>query len=241
MVTGKKKKKSFSLEWLLSFPRRASGDSVGKEPDCNAVDTGSIPGSGISSGEGNDNPLQYSFLENPMDTGQREPGSSPWGPKSLTGLSDWITQESLDIILLGLWWEAYEKEKLEARGPEWEEPMTLWRFSLHSPWGMITSPSDCVPRFFVWFWYIRCHDTVTLTLDKRNIQHQGSDRIGEPRLVGWLWWGGQTLLMRQRRLINIRQGVWAPAKTAELVSQPTVKTQRPGSVLLIRQMKPGRQ
>lgn len=37
---------------------------------------------------------------------------------------------------------------------------------------------------------------------------------------------------------KIRQGVWALAKTAELVSQPTVKTQRPGSVLLIRQMKP---
>ena len=30
-------------------------------------DTGSIPGSGRSLGEGNDNPLQYSCLENPMD------------------------------------------------------------------------------------------------------------------------------------------------------------------------------
>jgi len=28
-----------------------------------------IPGSGRSSGEGNGNPLQYSFLENPMDGG----------------------------------------------------------------------------------------------------------------------------------------------------------------------------
>ena len=28
-----------------------------------------IPGSGRSSGEGNDNPLQYSCLGNPMDTG----------------------------------------------------------------------------------------------------------------------------------------------------------------------------
>ena len=52
----------------------------GKESACfvgDIGDAGSIPGSGISSGEGNDNPLQYSFLENPMDTGQREPGSSP--------------------------------------------------------------------------------------------------------------------------------------------------------------------
>ena len=34
-----------------------------------AKDTGSIPGSGRSPGEGNDNPLQYSCLENPMDGG----------------------------------------------------------------------------------------------------------------------------------------------------------------------------
>ena len=30
---------------------------------------GSIPGSGRSPGEGNGNPLQYSYLENPMDRG----------------------------------------------------------------------------------------------------------------------------------------------------------------------------
>ena len=43
-----------------------------KESTCNAGDTGdlcSIPGSGISSGEGNDNPLQCSCLENPMGRG----------------------------------------------------------------------------------------------------------------------------------------------------------------------------
>ena len=43
--------------------------SVGKESACNAGDMGSIPGSGRSPGEGNDNPLQYSCLENPMDRG----------------------------------------------------------------------------------------------------------------------------------------------------------------------------
>ena len=35
----------------------------------NAGDTGSIPGSGRSPGEGNGNPLQYSCLGNPMDGG----------------------------------------------------------------------------------------------------------------------------------------------------------------------------
>ena len=33
----------------------------------NAGDLGSIPGSGRSPGKGNDNPLQYSCLENSMD------------------------------------------------------------------------------------------------------------------------------------------------------------------------------
>ena len=32
-------------------------------------DVGSIPGLGRSPGEGNGNPLQYSYLENPMDRG----------------------------------------------------------------------------------------------------------------------------------------------------------------------------
>ena len=35
----------------------------------NAGDTGSISGSGRSLGEGNENPLQYSCLENPMERG----------------------------------------------------------------------------------------------------------------------------------------------------------------------------
>ena len=34
-----------------------------------AGDLGSIPGSGTSPGEGNGNPLQYSCLENSMDSG----------------------------------------------------------------------------------------------------------------------------------------------------------------------------
>ena len=47
----------------LIFP----GGSNGKESACNAGDTGSIPGLGKSSGEGNGYPLQYSGLENSMD------------------------------------------------------------------------------------------------------------------------------------------------------------------------------
>ena len=46
---------------ILGFP----GGSDGKESACNAGDLGSIPGLG----EGKDNPLQYSGLENSMDRG----------------------------------------------------------------------------------------------------------------------------------------------------------------------------
>ena len=38
-----------------------------KNLPANAGDRGLIPGSGRSPGEGNDNPLHYSYLENPMD------------------------------------------------------------------------------------------------------------------------------------------------------------------------------
>ena len=41
--------------------------SVGKESARNAGDLGLIPGLGRSPRERNGNPLQYSFLENPMD------------------------------------------------------------------------------------------------------------------------------------------------------------------------------
>ena len=45
------------------------GGSDGKESACSAGDLCLIPGLGRSPGEGNGNPLQCSFLENPMDRG----------------------------------------------------------------------------------------------------------------------------------------------------------------------------
>ena len=41
----------------------------GKESACNVGHPGLIPGLGRSPGEGNGNPLQYSWLENPTDGG----------------------------------------------------------------------------------------------------------------------------------------------------------------------------
>ena len=45
------------------------GGPDGKESACDAGDPGSIPGLGMSPGEGNGNPLQYSCLQNSMDRG----------------------------------------------------------------------------------------------------------------------------------------------------------------------------
>ena len=48
------------------------GGSVGKEFTCNVRDKGDvglIPGLGRSPGGGHGYPLQYSYLENPMDRG----------------------------------------------------------------------------------------------------------------------------------------------------------------------------
>jgi len=53
----------------------------GKESACNAGDAGSIPG------RGNGNPLQYSFLGNPMDRGVGQ-ATFHGAPKSQTQLSD---------------------------------------------------------------------------------------------------------------------------------------------------------
>ena len=54
-----------TTELVILFPN----GSDGKESACNGGDSGSIPGSGRSPGEGHGNPLQCSCLENSMDRG----------------------------------------------------------------------------------------------------------------------------------------------------------------------------
>ena len=73
--------------------------SDGKESTCSVGDPGSIPGSGRSPGEGNDNPLQCSCLENPMNRGSLV-GYSPWGHKE-SDTTEWLRlslPESLHTI-----------------------------------------------------------------------------------------------------------------------------------------------
>ena len=64
----------FFFNW--TFP----GGSVGKESACNAGDTGSIPGSGRSPGEGNGN-LLSGFLPGKFLGQRRWAGHSSWGHK----------------------------------------------------------------------------------------------------------------------------------------------------------------
>ena len=54
---------------LYTFKLGFPGGSDGKESACNEGDLGSTPRLGTPPREGNDNPLQYSCLENPMDKG----------------------------------------------------------------------------------------------------------------------------------------------------------------------------
>ena len=59
--------------------------SVIKNPPANAGDTGSIPGSGRSPGEGTSNPLQYSCWEIPW--------TEETGRLQSMGWHDWVTQQ----------------------------------------------------------------------------------------------------------------------------------------------------
>ena len=59
----------YKIKIKKKIPFTNPSGSVSKESDYNAGDPGLIPGSGRSSGEGNGNPPQYSYLENSMDRG----------------------------------------------------------------------------------------------------------------------------------------------------------------------------
>ena len=55
--------------FYIYLKNRAQGGSEVKASAWNAGDPGSIPGSERFPGEGHGTPLQYSRLENPMDSG----------------------------------------------------------------------------------------------------------------------------------------------------------------------------
>ena len=102
------------LPWCLrKLPGGFPDNSVGKESTCNAGDSGSIPASGRSTGEGIGYPLQYSWaslvaqlVKNPLysvgDLGSipglgRSPGEGKGYPLQYSGL-----ENSMDSIVCGV-------------------------------------------------------------------------------------------------------------------------------------------
>ena len=82
------------LWWLSPF----QSGSEGKASACKAEDPGLIPGSGRSPGEGNGNPLQYSWVENSMD------GEAWWATvhgvaKSWTWLSNFTLLQTMVKVM----------------------------------------------------------------------------------------------------------------------------------------------
>ena len=67
------------------------GSSAGKESACNAGDLSSIPGLGRHPGEGKGYSLQYSGLENSVD--------SPWGHKDLD-MTERLSVQSIQCICM---------------------------------------------------------------------------------------------------------------------------------------------
>ena len=93
----------FFSKWDLFFPPYLGkfgfpGGSDGKESIYNVGDLGLIPGLGRSPGGGNDNPLQYSWFENPH--GQIIHYQCPFPHSELQSTT--ATQETLQYFLVGL-------------------------------------------------------------------------------------------------------------------------------------------
>ena len=82
------------IEWSIIDLQGFSGGSVVKNLPANAGDAGSIPGLGRSSAEGNDDPLHYSCLGNPMDGGAW-PAIVHRGHKRLR--HDLVTKQEVDL------------------------------------------------------------------------------------------------------------------------------------------------
>ena len=61
--------RNFKMLYTPTLEGAIPGGSIGKEFALNTGSPGSIPGSGRSPGEGNGNPFQYSYPENPVDRG----------------------------------------------------------------------------------------------------------------------------------------------------------------------------
>ena len=128
---------SYLLKWLLQADSQLQyslisvmgclGGSVVRNPPANAEDAGSIPGLGRSPGIGNDNPLQYSCLGNPVEKG------AWWATvhgvtKSQSWLSDWTPAMCHDMPgVVTISWQSPDRQgRLPERVPS--RRILDWRF-----------------------------------------------------------------------------------------------------------------
>ena len=110
------------------------GGSESEESACNAGDLGSIPGIGKSPAERNDNPLQYSWMENSMDRGAW--WATVYGvAKSRTWLSDWHTDTQTHTHP-----SCVVHRRLSGN--------VCWEKSVNSSWHLPRSHTACSPLLF---------------------------------------------------------------------------------------------
>ena len=132
----------------------------GKEATCNAGDKSIMSGSGRSPGEGNDNPLQYSYLENPKDRG------AWWASvhkvaKSWTQFGDQTTTTTKGIMIIYvkrkaalfgicylLWEKCFRKQDFNLnKKPPVSREMTLKKLTLKSKHNINQLRSICFKIF----------------------------------------------------------------------------------------------
>ena len=75
--------KYYICKFLTPLNKGFPGGSVVKNLPANVADVGSVSGLGRSPAEENGNPLQYSYLGNPMGKEGNLASFSPWGCKEL--------------------------------------------------------------------------------------------------------------------------------------------------------------
>ena len=88
----------FSLDHYIRHIWKVIYSSAGKESACNIGDPSSVPGLGRSSGEGNDNPLQYSGLGNSMDYmvhGSSKESGHDWATFTFI----WLLQQPIKTLI----------------------------------------------------------------------------------------------------------------------------------------------
>ena len=87
------------------------GGSDGKESDCNVRDLASIPGLGKSSGGGDGNSLQYSWLESVVSSRTEEPFRLQSMGSQRVG-RDWVTKHTQHTYYVISFSEQFNKEML---------------------------------------------------------------------------------------------------------------------------------